>query len=60
LPRVDTELQHCFPGCYSVMHDIKAAQRHGEELLAQAEAAATALAADAAERDASLARLDVA
>ena len=42
------------------MHDIKAAQRHGEQLLVQAEAAATALAADAAERDASLARLDAA
>ena len=33
LPRVTTELQHCFPGCYSVMHDIKRAQRHGEQLL---------------------------
>lgn len=59
LPRVATELQHCFPGCYSVMHDIKSAQRHGEQLLAQAEAA-TALAADEAERDAALARLDAA
>ena len=57
---VTTELQHCFPGCYSVMHDIKSAQRHGEELLVQAEAAAKALAADAAERDAALARIDAA
>ncbi len=60
LPVVTTELQHCFPGCYSVMHDIKCAQRHGEQLLVQAEAAATALAADAAERDAALARIDAA
>ena len=58
LPRVTVELQHTFPGCYSVMHDIKQAQRHGEQLLVQAEAAARALAADAAERDDSLARLD--
>ena len=36
LPVVTTELQHCFPGCYSVMHDIKSAQRHGEQLLIQA------------------------
>ena len=54
LPVVTTELQHCFPGCYSVMHDIKCAQRHGEQLLVQAETAANALAADAAERDAAL------
>jgi alpha-mannosidase len=60
LPRVSTELQHCFPGCYSVMHDIKQAQRHGEQLLVQAETAARALAADEAERDACLARLDAA
>ncbi len=60
LPRVATELQHTFPGCYSVMHDIKSAQRHGEELLVQAEAAAVTLSADVAERDASLARIDAA
>ena len=59
LPRVTTELQHCFPGCYSVMHDIKRAQRRGEELLVQAEAAARALAAGP-ERDAAVARLDAA
>ena len=58
LPRVTVELQHTFPGCYSVMHDIKQAQRHGEQLLVQAEAAARAFAADAAERDDYLARLD--
>ena len=37
LPRVEGELQHCFPGCYSAMGDIKRAQRRGEELLDQAE-----------------------
>ncbi len=45
LPTVTTELQHTFPGCYSVMHDIKSAQRHAEHLLSQAEDAATAFAA---------------
>jgi alpha-mannosidase len=38
LPVVDAELQHCFPGCYSVMHDVKAAQRHGERALTAAQA----------------------
>jgi alpha-mannosidase len=37
LPLVTVELQHCFPGCYSVMHDIKQNQRQGEHLLSQAE-----------------------
>jgi alpha-mannosidase len=37
LPLVTVELQHCFPGCYSVMHDIKQNQRLGEHLLSQAE-----------------------
>lgn len=37
LPVVTQELQRCFPGCYSVMHDVKRAQRHGELLLDQAE-----------------------
>ena len=50
LPRVATELQHTFPGCYSVMHDIKRAQRRGEELLDQAERAAEAFAASDGER----------
>ncbi|HKF36593.1 MAG TPA: hypothetical protein VKB35_06785, partial [Ktedonobacteraceae bacterium] len=33
----DLELQHTFPGCYSVMHDIKQRQRATEHLLAQSE-----------------------
>jgi alpha-mannosidase len=37
LPVVREELQHTFPGCYSVMHDIKQQQRHGEHLLDQSE-----------------------
>lgn len=60
LPRVSSELQHTFPGCYSVMHDIKSAQRRGEELLDQAERAATAFATDESERRDYLARLDAA
>lgn len=39
LPVVTEELQHTFPGCYSVMHDIKQAQIRGEHLLDQAERA---------------------
>lgn len=35
LPVVTSELQRTFPGCYSVMHDIKQEQRHGEHLLDQ-------------------------
>src|SRR4029450_6994949 len=35
-PVVTEELQHPFPGCYSVMHDVKQRQRHGEHLLDQA------------------------
>jgi alpha-mannosidase len=60
LPRVTTELQHTFPGCYSVMHDIKSAQRHGEQFLDQAERAVGAFAADDAERRDHMARLDAA
>ncbi|MDP9351547.1 MAG: hypothetical protein M3P51_08420 [Chloroflexota bacterium] len=37
LPEVTEELQKTFPGCYSVMHDIKQAQIRGEHLLDQAE-----------------------
>jgi alpha-mannosidase len=37
LPIVTEELQRTFPGCYSVMHDIKQEQRHGEHLLEQCE-----------------------
>jgi len=43
LPTVALELQHTFPGCYSVMHDVKSAQRHGEHLLDQAARAVRAL-----------------
>jgi alpha-mannosidase len=60
LPVVSKELQHTFPGCYSVMHDIKQAQRRGEHLLAQAERAARAFAADDGERQDYLDRLDAA
>ena len=48
LPVVTEELQHVFPGCYSVMHDIKRAQRHGEHLLQQAGRALEAFEPDAA------------
>lgn len=38
LPVIEGDLQHCFPGCYSVMHDIHQAQRQGELRLQQTEA----------------------
>lgn len=37
LPVVTQELQRVFPGCYSVMADIKHAQHRGEKRLAQCE-----------------------
>ncbi len=39
LPVYEGDLQFTHPGCYSVMHDIKQAQRHGEHLLGQCEQA---------------------
>jgi alpha-mannosidase len=60
LPLIQGEMQHTFPGCYSVMSDIKRAQRRGEHLLAQAEHAATAFSADAAERGSHGERIDAA
>jgi alpha-mannosidase len=58
LPRVNIELQHTFPGCYSVMHDIKSDQRHAEQLLDQAERAANAFAAGDDEREGYQGQLD--
>lgn len=60
LPVVQGEMQHCFPGCYSVMSDIKRAQRQGEHLLDQAARAAQAFAPDETSRARHFARLDVA
>ncbi len=60
LPLVEGELQHCFPGCYSAMGDIKRAQRHGEHLLDQAERAITAFVADPDERSRHLTKIDAA
>jgi alpha-mannosidase len=60
LPLVEGELQHCFPGCYSAMGDIKRAQRQGEHLLDQAERAAVAFAADPVERSRHLGKIDTA
>lgn len=40
LPVVSQELQRVFPGCYSVVHDIKREVRRAEGLLSQAEALA--------------------
>jgi alpha-mannosidase len=58
LPVIDTELQRIFPGCYSVMHDIKQAQRHGEHLLGQCGEAIRQWSFGKKEKDERLARLD--
>ena len=60
LPLIEGELQHVFPGCYSVMSDIKRAQRHGEHLLDQAERVATICSADDVERGRYLGRIETA
>jgi len=60
LPVVTAELQHTFPGCYSVMHEVKQRQRRGEHLLDQTErVVAQVVAGDGARRDYQ-ARLDAA
>jgi alpha-mannosidase len=59
LPVVDCELQRTFPGCYVVMQDIKCAQRRGEHLLQQTQAAVDALA-PVNEREALTQRVDTA
>ena len=51
LPVVTKELQHTFPGCYSVMHDIKQQQQRGEHLLDQGERIVENFAEDAAEKE---------
>lgn len=58
LPVVDYELQKTFPGCYSVMHDIKQIQHRGERMLEQAEELARAFATDNQNSDATLGRID--
>ena len=50
LPVVDYELQNVFPGCYSVMHDIKQRQQSGEHLLDQASRVLTRYGEDTADR----------
>jgi alpha-mannosidase len=60
LPEVRHELQHTFPGCYSVMHDVKRRQRRGELALERCERALDLLVDDAGERGAMHARLDAA
>jgi alpha-mannosidase len=58
VPVVDYELQKTFPGCYSVMHDIKQVQHRGERLLEQAEELARAFGTDETGTRASIARID--
>lgn len=60
LPVVTGELQMTFPGCYSVMHDIKQNQHHGERLLEQAEKVIDAFPGRPGERRDQARRLDAA
>jgi len=60
LPIVADELQHTFPGCYSVMHEIKQRQRRGEHLLDQTGHVIEFLAENGADKQDYDARLDMA
>jgi alpha-mannosidase len=60
LPVVTEELQHTFPGCYSVMHDIKQEQHHGEHLLDQCARIVDGLVEDEDERRGLYAQIDAA
>jgi len=58
MPVVDYELQKTFPGCYSVMHDIKQIQHRGERLLEQAEELAEVFSTNDATKKTSIARIN--
>ncbi|MFY7817621.1 MAG: glycoside hydrolase family 38 C-terminal domain-containing protein [Akkermansiaceae bacterium] len=58
MPVVDYELQKTFPGCYSVMHDIKQIQHRGERLLEQAEELAHVFSIDETCKKTSIGRLN--
>lgn len=60
LPVVDYELQKTFPGCYSVMHEIKQVQHRGERLLEQAEELAQVFSTDEKAKADSIERIDAA
>jgi alpha-mannosidase len=60
LPVVTEELQHTFPGCYSVMHDIKQEQHYGEHLLDQCARIVDGLVEDKDERSGLYAQIDAA
>ncbi|MBW3635106.1 MAG: alpha-mannosidase, partial [Armatimonadetes bacterium] len=60
LPVVETELQKTFPGCYSVMADIKRAQHRGEQFLAQTEAIVEHFSRDEAAKTQRKTRLEAA
>jgi alpha-mannosidase len=58
MPVVDYELQKTFPGCYSVMHEIKQCQHRGERLLEQAEELVRVFGTDETSTTSALARID--
>ncbi|MGI8859474.1 MAG: glycoside hydrolase family 38 C-terminal domain-containing protein, partial [Rubrobacteraceae bacterium] len=60
LPVVTEELQHAFPGCYSVMHDIKQEQQRGEHLLDQSGRIVEGFVGDEAEKEKLRSRIDAA
>ncbi|MEX1115197.1 MAG: glycoside hydrolase family 38 C-terminal domain-containing protein [Akkermansiaceae bacterium] len=58
MPVVDYELQKTFPGCYSVMHEIKQCQHRGERLLEQAEELVRVFGTDEKSTATALTRID--
>ncbi len=58
MPVVDYELQKTFPGCYSVMHDVKQIQHRGERMLEQAEELANAFPTGQVDKDVSITRIN--
>ncbi len=60
LPVVTEELQHTFPGCYSVMHDIKQQQQRGEHLLDHCGRIVEGFVGDEAEKEKLRSRIDAA
>jgi alpha-mannosidase len=58
MPVVTEELQHCFPGCYSVMHTVRQSQRRDEHLLEQCARTVDRLVDDPGERQALQEKVD--
>ncbi len=60
LPVISGDLQHCFPGCYAVMHEVHQAQRHGELRLQYTQALVDLFSPTEEEKASRTARLETA